>query len=77
MRKIRWLAELGAPTIHLSIGAEPLSVEASRICVLADPAGGLDIVARDTVAALTASGRSAAPAAPAAAARLPSRIRPR
>ena len=28
VQKIRWLAELGVPTIHLSIGAEPLSVEA-------------------------------------------------
>ena len=42
VQKIRWLAELGVPTIHLSIGAEPLSVEASRICVLTDPADGLD-----------------------------------
>jgi hypothetical protein len=51
VRKIRWLAELGAPTIHLSIGAEPLSVEASRICVLV----GLDVIAQHTVGALTAA----------------------
>jgi|tagenome__1003787_1003787.scaffolds.fasta_scaffold20359076_1 hypothetical protein len=37
VHKIRWLAELGVPTIHLSIGAEPPSVEASRVCVLTDP----------------------------------------
>jgi hypothetical protein len=60
--KIRWLAELGAPTIHLSVGAEPLSVEASRICVLTDPADGLDVIAQHTVATLSAAhlSRSAA-----------------
>jgi Mg-chelatase subunit ChlD len=57
VQKIRWLAELGAPTIHLSIGAEPLSVEASRICVLTDPADGLDVIAQHTVDALTAAHR--------------------
>jgi Mg-chelatase subunit ChlD len=57
VQKIRWLAELGAPTIHLSIGAEPLSVEASRICVLTDPADGLDAIAQHTVDALTAAHR--------------------
>ncbi|MGH2949856.1 MAG: hypothetical protein ACRDPC_26945, partial [Solirubrobacteraceae bacterium] len=57
VQKIRWLAELGAPTIHLSIGAEPLSVEASRICVLSDPADGLDVIAQHTVDALTAAHR--------------------
>ena len=57
MRKIRWLAELGAPTIHLSIGAEPLSVEATRICVLTDPADGLDLIVQHTVEALTAAHR--------------------
>jgi hypothetical protein len=54
VQKIRWLAELGVPTIHLSIGAEPLSVEASRICVLSDPADGLDVIAQHTVEALSA-----------------------
>ena len=53
--KIRWLAELGVPTIHLSIGAEPLSVEASRVCVLTDPADGLDVIAQHTVEALSAT----------------------
>jgi hypothetical protein len=62
VHKIRWLAELGVPTIHLSIGAEPLSVEASRICVLTDPADGLDVIAQHTVDALSAprTARSAA-----------------
>ena len=57
VRKVRWLAELGVPTIHLSIGAEPLSVEASRVCVLTDPADGLDLIAQHTVDALTAAHR--------------------
>ena len=57
VQKIRWLAELGVPTIHLSIGAEPLSVEASRVCVLTDPADGLDLIAQHTVDALTATHR--------------------
>jgi hypothetical protein len=57
VHKIRWLAELGVPTIHLSIGAEPLSVEATRICVLTDPADGLDLIAQHTVEALTAAHR--------------------
>jgi hypothetical protein len=57
VQKIRWLAELGVPTIHLSIGAEPLSVEASRVCVLTDPADGLDLIAQHTVEALTAAHR--------------------
>ncbi|MDO8208969.1 vWA domain-containing protein [Conexibacter sp. CPCC 206217] len=50
--KIRRLADLGVPTIHISIGIEPLSIEADRVCVISDPADALDIVARDTVAAL-------------------------
>jgi hypothetical protein len=63
VQKIRWLAELGVPTIHLSIGAEPLSVEASRVCVLADPADGLDLIAQQTVDALTAAVRRRRPMA--------------
>jgi hypothetical protein len=43
--------------MHLSIGAEPLSVEASRVCVLTDPADGLDLIAQHTVDALTARHR--------------------
>jgi hypothetical protein len=57
VRQIRWLAELAVPTIHLSIGAAPLSVEATRVCVLTDPADGLDVIAQDTVQALNASHR--------------------
>ena len=56
--KIRWLAEHGVPTIHLSIGAEPLSVEADRICVITDPADGARPDRRsDTVDALSAARR--------------------
>jgi len=55
--KIRWLAEHGVPTIHLSIGVAPLSVEADRIVVIADPADTLDQIAADTVAALHAAPR--------------------
>jgi hypothetical protein len=58
VRKIRWLAEHDVPTIHLSIGIAPLSVECDRIVVITDPAQALDHVAADTVAALqAASGR--------------------
>ena len=52
VERIRWLAELGVPTIHLSIGIEPLSVECDRISVITDPAQALDHIAADTVAAL-------------------------
>jgi hypothetical protein len=62
VNKIRWLAALGVPTIHLSIGAEPLSVEASRVCVLTDPADGLDVIAQHTVEALSATRASRATA---------------
>jgi hypothetical protein len=54
VERIRWLAELGVPTIHLSIGIAPLSVECKRITVITDPAQALDHVAADTVAALAA-----------------------
>ena len=52
VQKIRWLAEHAVPTIHLSIGIAPLSVECDRITVIADPADALEHVAADTVAAL-------------------------
>jgi len=52
--RIRSLAELGVPTIHIAVGEQPLSVEADRISVIQDPADALDIVARDTVQALRA-----------------------
>ena len=51
VQKIRWLAEHAVPTIHLSIGIAPLSVECDRITVITDPADALDHVAADTVAA--------------------------
>lgn len=50
--KIRWLRTLGVPTIHISIGIAPLSVEADRIVVIDDPATAMDIIADDTVEAL-------------------------
>ena len=56
VERIRWLAEQGVPTIHLSIGIGPLSVECERITVITDPAQALDQIAADTVAALAARG---------------------
>ena len=41
--------------VHISIGAEPLSVDADRIAVIADPAEALDEIAADTVSALRAA----------------------
>jgi Mg-chelatase subunit ChlD len=57
VRRIRWLAGHGVPTIHLSIGIEPLGVECDRIHVITDPAQAMDHIAADTVAALTAATR--------------------
>jgi hypothetical protein len=57
VQKIRWLAAHAVPTIHLSIGIAPLSVECDRITVISDPADPLDHVAADTVAALRAGRR--------------------
>jgi Mg-chelatase subunit ChlD len=57
VERIRHLADLGVPTIHLSIGIAPLSVECDRITVITDPAQGLDHIAADTVAALAARHR--------------------
>ena len=57
VERIRELAELGVPTIHLSIGIAPLSVECDRITVITDPAQALDHIAADTVAALAARRR--------------------
>jgi hypothetical protein len=42
VQRIRWLAEHAVPTIHLSIGIAPLSVECDRITVITDPADALD-----------------------------------
>ncbi len=64
VERIRWLAELGVPTVHLSIGIAPLSVECDRITVITDPAQALDHIAADTVAALAASQRPRAVADP-------------
>jgi hypothetical protein len=50
--RIHWLAEHDVPTIHLSIGIAPLSVECDRIHVITDPAQALDQIAADTIAAL-------------------------
>jgi Mg-chelatase subunit ChlD len=55
VQRIRALREHGVPTIHLSIGAEPLSVEADRIVVIDDPADALERIAADTVTALRAA----------------------
>ena len=57
VEKIHWLREHGVPTIHIAIGAEPLSVDADRITVIDDPADALDQVAADTIAALRAATR--------------------
>ena len=57
VERIRWLAEQGVATIHLSIGIAPLSVECDRVTVITDPAQALDHIAADTVTALSARPR--------------------
>jgi Mg-chelatase subunit ChlD len=57
VERIRWLAEQQVPTIHLSIGIEPLGVECDHIHVITDPAQALDQIAADTIAALQARTR--------------------
>ncbi len=52
MAKVQWLASIGVPTIHISMFVEPLSVLASRISVIRDPADALRVVAEDSVALL-------------------------
>jgi Mg-chelatase subunit ChlD len=54
VEKIRELRDLGVPVVHISIGLEPLSVEADKVVTITDPASAMDIVAADTVAALRA-----------------------
>ena len=54
VEKIHELRELGVPVVHISIGLEPLSVEADKVVTITDPATAMDIVAADTVAALRA-----------------------
>jgi len=57
VEKIAWLREHGVPVLHISIGIEPLSVDADRISVITDPADALGIVSRDTVEALKQASR--------------------
>jgi hypothetical protein len=57
VKKIHELRDLGVPTLHISIGIQPLSVDAARITVIQDPAEAMDIVAADTVEALRARRR--------------------
>ena len=56
VQRIRELAEHGVPTIHISIGIEPLSVEAERVALIRDPADAFDEVARETVHAIQRAG---------------------
>ena len=58
VQRIRWLVEHKVPTIHLSIGIAPLSVECDRIQVITDPAQALDQIAADPVTALQARTRA-------------------
>jgi Mg-chelatase subunit ChlD len=55
--KVRELRKRGVPVVHISIGIAPLSVEADRVVVIADPADAMDLVAADTVQALRARRR--------------------
>ena len=57
VQKVRALRDLGVPVVHISIGLEPLSVEADKVVTITDPAAAMDIVAADTVAALRARRR--------------------
>jgi hypothetical protein len=57
VQRIRWLAENNVPTIHISIGIAPLSVECDHTTVITDPADALDHIVADTVAALAAGTR--------------------
>jgi hypothetical protein len=57
VQKVRELRDLGVPVVHISIGLEPLSVEAGKVVTITDPAAAMDIVAADTVAALSARRR--------------------
>ncbi len=52
--KINELRDLGVPTIHISIGMAPLSVEATSVVVVRDPADALDVIANRTIEALRA-----------------------
>jgi hypothetical protein len=52
--EIHALRAIGVPTVHISIGAEPLSVDADRIVVISDPADAMTVIANDTIDALAA-----------------------
>lgn len=66
--KIEWLMNAGVPVIHIALLHEPLSVQASRISVITDPADALEIVAADTVQLLGQPPRALRAGAPALAA---------
>jgi len=58
VKKIRELHDLGVPVVHIAIGGHPpLSVEASSVVTVGDPADAMDLIAQATVDALTARRR--------------------
>jgi len=58
VEKIRELQDLGVPVVHIAIGAyPPLSVEASGVVTVTDPADAMDLIAQETVDALKARRR--------------------
>jgi hypothetical protein len=58
VKRIRELQDGGVPVVHIAIGAfPPLSVEASRVVLVSDPADALDLIAYETVEALKARRR--------------------
>jgi hypothetical protein len=58
VKKIRELHDLGVPVVHIAIGGHPpLSVEASRVVTVGDPADAMDLIAQETVDALRARRR--------------------
>lgn len=50
--KIHELQGLGVIVVHISIGLEPLAVEADRIVTITDPAEAMDVIAANTIEAL-------------------------
>ena len=58
VKKIRELQDLGVPVVHIAIGAHPpLTVDASRVVTVTDPADAMDLIAQETVDALKARRR--------------------
>jgi Mg-chelatase subunit ChlD len=55
LAQIHLMREHGVPTVHIGLGMAPLSIDADRVSVIEDPAGSLDIIAADTVAAMKSS----------------------